>query len=551
MNKSELTDSTQRGSVPRRTFLRQLAAVPVGAALVADSFAPAHAEEPGSSAALTSIKPLGKRMGYKRLCLDFHFSEYPDGVLSKADAKNYIGTLKKNGGEAVLAFVRDHWGNHYYNTTKYHRHPKVNHDLFGEVVAEADKQGIDVIAYLSIGWNEFAARAHPDWHMVSSSGVTNHHAGNWTTLCVNTPYGQQTLEQMSELCGKYRFKGIWIDIVQYSFSTNAPCYCAGCQKLWREAGYGDSIPNPLDGEVRARYLDFRDVFLRRYVEAARNAVKAAQPDVLFTHNWGGSFDLDDFIPKEAEPWGKDYVYQGYMTKYTRALANGRDFEMYSARFNQSCDFTVKPVELMRWEAASIVAHNGAIEIVDQPNIDGSLEPKAWAVIKEAYRAIDELSPHLAGTTPYAEIGVLYSHRNWELQVGRDWTTNVAYDFAGACKFFADEHLPYDVVVEENLTPELLSSLKVLVVPNTIALYPKTVQYLSDWCAQGGLLVFDSRSATYDHQARRVEKPGFGFIEAGEDYHARVSWVKPVFDLDSPYLRLNGMAQFKADQVVVR
>ena len=259
-------------------------------------------------------------------------------MLSKADAGTYIRTLKQNGGEVVLAFSKDHWGNHYYNTAICHKHPAVKQDLFGQIVAEADKAGIDVIAYTSIGWDEFNQRLHPDWRMVNWQGVSPRNP--WTTLCINSDYGQRTIEHIGELCGKYRFRGLWIDIVQYSFSSqNAPCYCDACQRLWREAGYGDAIPNPLEGEVRARYLDFRDAFLRRYLQAARDAAKAAQPDVLFTHNWGGCFDLDDFIPKEAEPWGKDYVYQGYMTKYTRALAQGRDFEMYSARFNQPCDFT--------------------------------------------------------------------------------------------------------------------------------------------------------------------------------------------------------------------
>jgi len=398
MNESESTPSTEANHIPRRAFLRQLAAVPVGAALADTAFTKVNVGQPGPAGSPGILKPLARRLGYKRLCLDFHFSEYPDGVLSKADAKTYVRTLKENGGEVVLAFAKDHWGNHYYDTTLGHKHPAVKQDLFGQIVAEANKQGIDVIAYTSIGWDEFNRRRHPEWRMVNWQGSSR--GGRWTTLCVNTDYGQRTIEHIAELCGKYRFRGLWIDIVQYSFSApNAPCYCAACQRLWREAGHGDAIPNPLGGESRARYLDFRDAFLRRYVEAARGAAKTAQPGVLFTHNWGGCFDLDDFIPKEAEPWGKDYVYQGYMTKYTRALAQGRDFEMYSARFNQPCDFTIKPVELMRWEAASIVAHNGAVEIVDQPNIDGTLEPKAWAVIREAYRTIDELSQHLAARRP--------------------------------------------------------------------------------------------------------------------------------------------------------
>jgi len=547
MDNHDANNLHEGGSIDRRDFLQRLAVVPASIALTGAALGAAETGPVGPVAVPDSAKPSAKRLGYKRLCLDFHFSEYPEGVLSKADAKQYIGTLKENGGEVVLAFAKDHWGNHYYDTVLGHKHPALKQDLFGRIVAEAEQQGIEVIAYTSIGWDEFNRRRHPDWCMVSWQGVSRHHAGKWTTLCVNSDYGRHTIEHIAELCGKYRFRGIWIDIVQYSFSANAPCYCAACQRLWREAGHGDGIPNPLDGEMRARYLDFRDGFLRRYVAAARDAAKTAQPGVLFTHNWGGSFDLDDFIPKEAEPWGKDYVYQGYMTKYTRALAKDRDFEMYSARFNQSCDFTIKPVELMCWEAASIIAHNGAIEIVDQPNVDGTLEPKAWKVIREAYRTIDELSPHLTGTRPFVEIGVLYSHRNWELhlELGGESVPGVAHDFAGACKLFADEHLPYDVIVEENLTPALLRSMRVIVVPNTVSLYPKTVQYLRDWCREGGLLVFDYRTASQDHRGRSVN-PGFGMVEPLDDYPANVSFVKPAFDLDNPYLRVSGIARFQAE-----
>jgi len=124
--------------------------------------------------------------------------------------------------------------------------------------------------------------------------------------------------------------------------------------------------------------------------------------------------------------------------------------------------------------------------------------------------------------------------------------SVAHDFAGACKLFADEHLPYDVIVEENLSPESLLPLRVVVVPNTISLHPQTVRRLRDWCEEGGLLVFDYRTATHDHQGRSAAEPGFGLVEVNDDYPAKVSFVKPVFDIDSPFLRLNGITRFRTD-----
>lgn len=526
-----------RPSIARRMFLKATTLLPVVLS-VKSSTAADLVDIPASSINRQAASN-HSRIGYKRVIIDFHFSEFPEGVLANVNGKQMVDTIKESGADAVLAYAKDHWGNYYYDTKVGHKHSAVKTDLFGEIISHAKQRDLDVMAYFTIGWDEYSQQRHPEWRMVTAEGKDQRQKTKWTNLCINTGYAQLTIDHMRELCSLYKFRTLFLDIIQYSFDgLQAPCCCQSCQRLWREQGHGSAIPKKFEGETRAEYLDFRDAFLKRYLDDVRSAVKAIQPDVLITHNWGSYWNAADYVPKEAEPWGRDYVLQSYMTKYTRALAKGRDFEMFTARFNQSWDFTIKPLELMRWEVASFVAHNAAVNVIDQPNIDGTLEPKAWSVIREVYKTVDDIAPHLKGTTPFAEVGVLYSHRNWELH------HDVGHDLAGACKFLADEHYPYDIVPDEDISPETLKRFKVLVIPNTASLKPEAVDVIRQWCESGGTVLFDYRSATLDENNRPLVKPGIGMVAITEENPRKVSFIKPAFDIENPYIRINENVSIK-------
>ena len=49
--------------------------------------------------------------------------------------------------------------------------------------------------------------------------------------------------------------------------------------------------------------------------------------------------------------------------------------------------------------------------VDQPNIKGDLEPAVYESLREAYKSVEEIIPHVKGTTPYSEIALLDSERS--------------------------------------------------------------------------------------------------------------------------------------------
>ena len=67
-------------------------------------------------------------------------------------------------------------------------------------------------------------------------------------------------------------------------------------------------------------------------------------------------------------------------------------ELIGHRFNRLWDFTLKPEALMKFEVATAVSHNCAMVYVDQPYLDGSLDPQVYEALKTAFVAADELAP---------------------------------------------------------------------------------------------------------------------------------------------------------------
>src|SRR4029077_8213306 len=102
-------------------------------------------------------------MDYKRLILDYHFSEFNPTTLKNADSAAIISNIKKLGVDSAVIYAKDCWGNCYFATKNFKRHKNVSQDLFGEVSKGLREGKIKVVAYYSVAWDEYAARNNPDW----------------------------------------------------------------------------------------------------------------------------------------------------------------------------------------------------------------------------------------------------------------------------------------------------------------------------------------------------------------------------------------------------
>jgi len=489
------------------------------------------------------MPPTYDLLGYKRLIVDYHFSDYVSGTLADANAEAYVNACVELGTDSVLVYAKDHWGNCYFATPHYPRHLNVTQDLFGEVLAGLRENGIVGFAYFSVSWDEHIARRHPEWVMRAVDGtqirrgapIEDRITGRWRYLCMNSPVRDYLLEQIAELIGNYDFPALFLDIL-FMNPAGQICHCSWCQERWREQ-YGIPLPESYTPE----YLAFITETLGNFQQDVRSIIAASGKHIQITHNFGLPYDYDDYLAFEFNTLGRNFLRGSAIAKIMRAQAAGREVELIGHRFNQDWDFTTKSPVLMRWEAATVLAHNCALMWVDQPHMDGSFDSAGIAAMKASYEVVDELLPHVRGSKPYAEIALLYPARSMRLEPDQE------LDFVGAYRLLSELHWPFDVISEEQLNQEQLQSFRLLIIPSARHLSAEAVSAVSAYVKHGGHLLFTHQTATASPTQDHLPTDSFGMVQILEADNHPASFLRPFgkYPCGNEYLRVTDTFAFRA------
>ena len=461
-------------------------------------------------------------LGYKRLIIDYHFSDYVPDTLTNASAAHYVQSCVDIGVDSVLVYAKDHWGNCYFDTSNYPRHPNVPQDMFGEILAGLREKNLVGFAYFSVSWDEHIARKHPEWVMRAADGtqirrgapIEDRITGRWRYLCMNSPVRDYLLEQVAELIGNYDFPALFLDIL-FMNPAGQICHCAWCQERWRE-----QHDSPLPAAYTPEYLTFITETLGSFQQDVRGIIAASGKHIQITHNFGLPYDYDDYVAFEFNTLGRNFLRGSAIAKIMRSEAAGREVELIGHRFNQDWDFTTKPRELMRWEAATVLAHNCALMWVDQPHMDGSFDGEALAAMKASYEVADALRPHVQGSTPFADIALLYPAHSIRLDPKQE------LDFVGAYKTLSELHWPFDVVSENQLTLEDLAAFKLLIIPHARHLIPDAVDAVREYVRQGGRLLFTHHTATASLIPDPLADDSFGLVQIESIVDHPASFLQP-------------------------
>jgi len=483
-------------------------------------------------------------LGYKRLILDYHYSNFAPNTLTNARADEIIEAAVGLGLDSFLLYAKDQWGHVYYKTDDFKAHPNAPEDLFGQVLAGLSRSNIQTIAYFTICWDELAANEHPEWRVVSRDGRdvrdgsyydSATHA-KWAFLCLNTGYRDYVLAQLRELISNYTFAALFLDIMLLWRGVNE-CYCPTCKRLWQEQ-CGAPLPQEFSPAIASQYRKFMINSLREFHQEVRDLIAKEGKNILTTHNFGTYYDLDDYVAMEIDAYGRDFFRSSRLAKLYRARAGGREVELIGHRHNGEWDYMVKSVPMLQWESATAIAHNCAIMYVDQPHIQGDLDPVVYRRLRQAYQTAEELAPHATGTRPYAEILVLESEHSAFI------APKEAQDLIGAHKILTELHLPFDMVSDFRLTREQLDRTSTLIVPCSEYLDDSTCAMISDWVEDGGNLLFGYRTAFGDEDGGVRRKPGFGLIETLGASDHKIDFMLPTFFEEVERIKLRGFERFK-------
>ena len=441
------------------------------------------------------IGPTGAQFGYS----DSNDVRY----CARFDGREIVRHAVAARSEYLVLWVRD--GDYaYYDSKLLPKAPGLGaRDPLREALDEARRNHTPLIAYCVVQQGGHFLKAHPEWEMRGSDGRP---VGRF---CHNSGY----LEAMKAIVTEqlaYGIDGFHMDMLDQGFGPPYGCWCDTCRAQF-ETEFGHPMPKGTTWDAAwDDLLEFRYRTSERFEKALYAHIKSINPRATVDYNYHGnppfSFEVgqrpvqhagnSDFVTGETGVWGFSALTVGLNAEFYRAAVPHQRVQVAMQRgVRMYHDQTTRPLNDLRWELLTLLAHGSLVTVVDKTGFDGWLDPVAYERIGAAFEEARQKRAHF-GQTPVQEVGIYYSNctRDW---VGRETPANYFQSFQGAHKAMVYEHVPYGVVLEENATLATLQRFPILMLPNVGILSGKEVALFRRYVEEGGKLVVTGQSGLFD------------------------------------------------------
>ncbi|MDQ6419712.1 alpha-L-fucosidase [Paenibacillus sp. LHD-117] len=469
------------------------------------------------------------RNSYRRNLVDMHIPDWDERFMSKFDTARYVELLKTARVDTAMVYASSCLGICYWPTPYGHMHTGLGgRDLIGEVTSACREAGIRVIVYVNF-WSKWAYDTYPDWRFVSDEGRNTAEylwdRGRFGVCCFNTPYRAFMLSQIEDLCERYDFEGMWIDMIHWPYS---PCYCGACiARYLRETGC--EIPRTVDWSDPAwiRFQRKREAWLAEYAAEMTKQIKEKKPGATvgqqsssWSVGWQNGLTADFF--KQTDYASGDFygnaLQQTFICKALHHLTENKPFEFMTSRCPDLTEHTTtKSKAMLRAQAFSAVTNGGAFLFIDAIDPEGTLDPSVYRLMGEVYGEIEAYEPYFDPDAEIVQDVAIYL--NFESQI--DFRDNGRPVMAGglekpviqsamnAAQSLMNANVPYGVVTKKNL-PEL-ARFSVIVLPNPSVLDDEEIKALRDFVRSGGGLYSSKDAALFDKDGSRRQDFGLADV----------------------------------------
>lgn len=412
--------------------------------------------------------------------------------------------------EYLVLWVRD--GDFTFHNSKLLPKPdgQRERDVLREAVEEGRRLHLPIIAYCQLQYPAHELRQHPEWKARQADGKPIDHL-----VCFNTPYTNVVQALLTEMLS-YGVAGFHLDMVDQGFGPPYGCWCDHCQELF-QAEYGRPMPKGVNWEDDDwdRMLQFRYATSDRLEKMLTEYVRSMDPRATVDFNYHGnppfSWEVGqtpvahagngDFVTGEAGLWAFGALTASFNAAWYRAATPGKPFQVAVQRgVRMYHDQTTRPLNDMRWEMFTLLAHGAFVTMIDKTAYDGWLDPVAYdrigALLGEARAKRTQF-----GHTPVREVAIYFSvrTRDW---IGRDKPATYFQSVQGAHKACVYEHLGFGFLFDENIGLEGLKQFPVVCLPNAGILSQREVDRFRRYVEEGGNLLVTGHSGQFD----RLGKP---------------------------------------------
>lgn len=426
----------------------------------------------------------------------------------------------------------------YYDSALLPKAPGLDgRDPLRETVEEATRHKLPVIAYCVVQQGGHYLRQHPEFEVRDPAG------NRIGRFCYNSGYLKAMKQIVAEQLA-YGVAGFHVDMLDQGFGPPYGCWCESCRQAF-EVKYGHAMPAGVTWDEKWDHmLEFRYETSARFERALYDHVKSLNPRATMDFNYHGnppfSWEVGqrpvqhagnaDFVTGETGVWGFSALTVGLNAEFYRAATPGLPVQVAIQRgVRMYHDQTTRPLNDVRWELLTLLAHGAFVTMVDKTGFDGWLDLVAYQRIGLAFKEAHAKQVHW-GHEPVAEVGVYFSSRTRDWW-GREQPADYFQSFQGAHKALVYEHVPCGILLDENVTQERLRRFPVVLLPNAAILSEREISLLGDYVDRGGNLILTGFSGMLGRYGESQEESALGEL-------AGVHLVRRLASLDN-WVRLGG------------
>ena len=375
------------------------------------------------------------------------------------------------------------------------------------------KLGIPLHCAYSGVYDKAAGLKHPEWCIVDKDGKLANSPGWYGPLdagdrmCPRSPYADELmLPQLYELIDRYGIDGFWIDGDLWAMEA---CYCDRCRQAFtQQTGIAEPPREVTDPNWPAWWNFTRESF-EVYAKHYCDEVHRHKPGVLVASNWLQGFRNPgepvvpvDWISGDALGNGGEGFAGSETIRLDARFISTRgkpwDLMLWSFYGGMREPTTIKPVQMLQQQAATILACGGNLQTCENPFIG----VRTGKLVEWRVRHLGQLVAFAKArqalcqdTQTIPQIAVLHSEHHFR---SLQKTNNLffAVDVAaarGAALGLLDSHYGVDILDEWAALPRL-SDFPVVVAPEQTAMSEEMVQALKQYVAAGGRLLVSGAGA---------------------------------------------------------
>lgn len=459
-----------------------------------------------------------RKLPARQVHLDFHTSEWIDGVARKFDKRNFQEALRLGNVNSITVFAKCHHGWCYYPTKVGRQHPTMEpgFDLTGAMIDAAHEVGVAAPVYITLGWSVQDAEDHPEWLMrrrdgsvlcqrvdLSAAPEDPRPECSWKDLCCAGGYREYLYRLTQEVCDRYaQLDGLFFDIVYLEDA----CYCDSCLQGMRAAGLNPDDPEDARAYYREAHLTtmrgLDEILHRRHPEATL-FFNSGGADIYRPEYHAGQthFEMED-LPTTWGGYNKMPPRASFMRRYPKEfLGMTGKFHTEWGEFGG-----YKNPEALKFEVAMMAMYGARCSIGDQMPPNGRMDLETYRLMGPAYRYLQSIEPWCYREQSTTRLGVYLSGDEDSDQ--------------GLHNMLLERQLDFEIV----RPGDALERFEALVLPDSVALTDGEAARLQAFVRQGGALLLTGLSGVSQGRFQ---------LDVGAEYLGAPNTRQDYLELDAP------------------